>query len=108
MAKRGISSSKVLADISKNRYKKANSKVSSWKRHCESTKASDSKNLYYDDLPNGNMDKRSAHRNLIMKHSHIINNGSQTTRHYSKNEEKIFDETSPAAEIGKYLKINVI
>lgn len=36
-----------------------------------------------------------------MKHSHIINNGSQTTRHYSKNEEKIFDDSSPAAEVGK-------
>ena len=80
--KKGTNSYKVLADITDNRYKKSNNKISSSRKHWESTKASDAKNLYYDDLPNGNINQRSIHRNLLMKHSHIMNNGSQTTRNY--------------------------
>lgn len=104
-SKRELDAEKAFAETSESKYRKSHYNSDSM-RHCESTKVSDKKYLLYNN--NQNDAQRILHRNLIMKHSALFNNGSQTVRNHDNREEGIFNESSSDTGIGRLLSITHI
>lgn len=100
VSRRGVNNSNILAEIPEARYKKNETACEGSKRHCESTKVSDKKHLLGQNLQMDD-EQRILHRNLIMKHAAIFNNGSQTARNHDNRDERIFNQTSSDNEGGK-------
>lgn len=89
VSKRGINNSNILAEISESRYKRNDAEWEGSKRHWESTKVADKIHLLGQNLQMED-EQKSLHRNLLMKHAAIFNNGSQTVRNHDHKDERIF------------------
>jgi len=71
--------SQIATEIIEDNIRKNNN---SSKKHWESTNVSSKKHLLKKNLPEDH-EQRIIHRDLLLKHSSIINNGSQTVRNHN-------------------------
>lgn len=102
VSKRRANPSQIATEISESNFRKSNPRTTGSKRHCESTNLSDKKHLLNSNtnIPEDE-EVQTQKRDLLLKHSSLINNGSRTVRNHHN---EVLNKSCSNSEKGTFAK----